>query len=83
MTIHYSKPPIVDLEARADYETAAKIEIYKQNKEDAISCLKLAEAVSEEQQHQETMLADIDGVLRIYKAYQSSIPQWSSSAQIS
>lgn|SRR5487761_43788 len=66
-----------NLEARADYETAAKIEIYNQNKESARSCLILAEAVSEEQQHhefQETMLADIDEVLRISKAYQSSIP---------
>lgn len=64
--------------ARADYETAAKIEIYKQNKERARSCLVLAEGVPEkEQSHhefRETMLADMDEVLRISKAYHSSLP---------
>jgi hypothetical protein len=59
--------------ARIDYETAAKIEIYKQNKDGARNCLILAEGVSEKEQlHREfhkTMLADIDEVLRISKAY--------------
>jgi hypothetical protein len=61
--------------ARADYEIAAKIEIYKQNKDSATSFLVLAEGVSDEKlQHfgfQETMLADMDKVLRISKAYQA------------
>jgi hypothetical protein len=61
--------------ARADYEIAAKIEIYKQNKDSATSFLVLAEGVSDKKlQHfgyQETMLADMDKVLRISKAYQA------------
>ncbi|MHB8566508.1 MAG: hypothetical protein ACYC7D_09745 [Nitrososphaerales archaeon] len=66
-----------NLAARADYETAAKIEIYNQNKEGATSCLIRAEGVSEQQHHefQETMLADMDQVLRISKAYQGFVPQ--------
>ena len=65
--------------ARVDYETAAKIEIYKQNKESARNCLVRAEEVSEKEQahyeFQETMLADMDDVLRISKTYQSSFPE--------
>ena len=65
--------------ARVDYETAAKIEIYKQNKESARNCLVRAEEVSEKEQahyeFQETMLADMDEVLRISKTYQSSFPE--------
>jgi hypothetical protein len=61
--------------ARADYEIAAKVEIYKQNKESAASFLVLAEGVSDKLekhfQYQETMLADMDKVLRISKAYQA------------
>ena len=67
-----------NLTARADYEIAAKIEIYKQNKDSATSFLVLAEGVSDrEQQHfgyQETMLADMDKVLRISSAYQALVP---------
>lgn len=59
--------------ARVDYETAAKIEIYNQNRESARNCLILAESVSDkgETHHEfhETMLADMDEVLRISKAY--------------
>lgn len=65
-----------NLEARVDYETAARIEIFKQNKESARNCLELAEGVSENssQHHEfhETMLADMDEVLRVSKAFQSS-----------
>jgi len=61
--------------ARADYEVAAKIEIYKQNKESAKSFLVRAEQVtdlaSEHIAFQKTMLADMDKVLRISKAYQA------------
>ena len=64
-----------NLEARVDYETAARIEIFKQNKENARNCLKLADGVSENssQHHEfhETMLADMDEVLRVSKAFQS------------
>jgi|SRR5579872_1629864 len=61
--------------ARANYEVAAKIEIYKQNKESAASFLVLAEGVSDKLEkhfeYQQTMLADMDKVLRISKAYQA------------
>ncbi len=64
-----------DQAARADYEIAAKIEIYKQNKESAASFLVLAEGVSEKLgahfQYQETLLADMDKALRISLAYQA------------
>jgi hypothetical protein len=67
-----------NMEARVDYETAAKIEIYKQNKDSARSCLISADEVSDtELQHHsfhETMLADMDEVLRISKAYQRVVP---------
>ncbi len=64
-----------NLAARADYETSAKIEIYKQNRESARSCIISADEVSgnDKQHHEfhETMLADMDAVMRISKAYQS------------
>jgi hypothetical protein len=67
-----------NMEARADYETAAKIEIYKQDKDSARSCLISADEVSETEQrnhgYHETMLGDMDEVMRISKAYQSLIP---------
>ena len=67
-----------NMTARADYEIAAKIEICKQNKESATSFLVLAEGVSDKLlQHfgyQETMLADMDKVLRISEAYQAFVP---------
>jgi hypothetical protein len=67
-----------NLTARVDYEVAAKIEIYKQNKDSATSFLVLAEGVTDRgEQHfgyQETMLADMDKVLQISKAYQP-LPQ--------
>jgi hypothetical protein len=65
-----------NLEARANYETAARIEIFEQHKEGARNCLELADGVSDNasQHHEfhETMLADMDEVLRVSKAFQSS-----------
>jgi len=65
-----------NLEARVDYETAARIEIFEQHKESARNCLQLADGVSENtsQHHEfhETMLANMDEVLRVSKAFQSS-----------
>jgi hypothetical protein len=67
-----------NMEARANYETAAKIEIYKEDKESARSCLISADEVSEKEQRNhgfhETMLADMDEVMRISKAYQNVVP---------
>jgi hypothetical protein len=64
--------------ARADYEIAAKIEIYKQNKESAKTFLVLAEGVSDKGQphheYQETMLADMDTVMRISNEFQDFVP---------
>jgi hypothetical protein len=67
--------------ARADYEIAAKIEIYRQNKESARSFLVLAEGVSDKgqphYQYQETMLADMDKVMRISNEFQDFVPHQS------
>jgi hypothetical protein len=67
-----------NMEARVEYETAAKIGIYKQDKESARSCLISADEVSEKEERNhnfhETMLADMDEVMRISKAYQSPVP---------
>ncbi len=63
------------LRARMSYETAAKIEIYKQNKDGAEKCLRLAKEVTENEDRRallETMLANMDEVLRISKLYTSS-----------
>jgi hypothetical protein len=69
------------LTARTDYEIGAKIEIYKQNKEGARSFLVLAEGVSDKGQphyeYQETMLADMDKVLRISNEFQDFVPHQS------
>ena len=66
------------LSARADYEVAAKIEIYRQNKVSAMNFLVLAESVSDKKLehfgYQQTMLANMDKVLSISRAYQSFIP---------
>jgi|SRR5579872_4242214 len=67
-----------NMTARVDYEIAAKIEIYRQNKESATNFLVLAESVSdrklEHYGYQETMLADMDKVLRVSMAYQAFTP---------
>ncbi len=58
--------------ARVNYELAAKIEIYNQNKEGAEKCLRLAEKVTDkEQDHRahKMMLGRIDDVLRISNEY--------------
>jgi len=63
--------------ARANYETAAKIAIFKQNRDRAIRFLALAEEVTETEdtKHSElhkTILANMDKVLRISKEYYRS-----------
>ena len=64
--------------ARTFYEIAAKIEIYRQDKESARSFLVLAEGVSVmgqlHHEYQETMLADMDKVMRISNEYQDFVP---------
>ncbi len=64
--------------ARADYEIAAKIEIYRQNKDSARTFLVLAEGVSDKGQphheYQETMLANMDKVMRISNEFQDFVP---------
>ncbi|HXQ91375.1 MAG TPA: hypothetical protein VN739_00105 [Nitrososphaerales archaeon] len=65
------------LKARMNYETAAKIEIYKQNKELVEKSLRLSKEVTENvdprRELLETMLANIDEVLRISKLYSNSV----------
>jgi hypothetical protein len=65
-----------NLEARVHYETAARIEIFEQHRESARKCLELADGVSDNasQQHEfhETMLANMDEVLRVSKVFQTS-----------
>ncbi|MDA4129506.1 MAG: hypothetical protein OK457_01935 [Thaumarchaeota archaeon] len=65
------------LVARMSYETAAKIEIYKQNKENAEKYIRLAQEVSENtDSHQAayaTMLGNMDEVLQVSKSYSSSV----------
>ena len=65
------------LVARISYETAAKIEIYKQNKDSAEKCIRLANALSENNDpHRasyEAMLENMDEVLRISKLYSSAV----------
>jgi hypothetical protein len=64
--------------ARAEYETAAKIAIYNQNKEAAVKALNLAMEVTDSTtQHwnfQKTILAEIDEFLRIARDYYSTVP---------
>jgi hypothetical protein len=65
------------LVARMSYETAAKIEIYKQNKESAEKCIRLANEVTEDNDpHRiadKTMLGNMEEVLRISKLYSASV----------
>jgi len=61
-----------NLHARVEYESAAKIAIYEQNKEAAKKFLVLAEEVSDNEKYSgfhRTLLKDIDQVVRIAKAY--------------
>jgi len=61
------------LKARMSYETAAKIEIYKQNRENVEKVIRLAKDVTDDRDpHLEffdTMLANLDEVLRISREY--------------
>jgi len=64
--------------ARIDYETAAKIEIYKENREDAEKFLRHAEELAEEGGQNlamlEILLTNMDEVMRISKMYYHSNP---------
>ena len=59
--------------ARINYETAAKIEIYKNNKEDAAKFLRLAEGLTESGETNRamlgTLLENMDRVMEISKLY--------------
>ncbi len=63
--------------ARTNYETAAKIEIYKQNKEGAKRCLGLAQQVTDEGDkhldYQRKLMENLDEVLRVSKAYYETV----------
>jgi hypothetical protein len=65
------------LVARMNYETAAKIEIYKQNRDTAEKSIRLANEVSERNDlHRasyETMLGNMNEVMRVSKLYSASI----------
>lgn len=62
--------------ARVQYETAAKIEMYHQNKAGTIDSLKKANFLAEEnEQHKEyheTILSNVDKALRIANEYYST-----------
>jgi hypothetical protein len=62
-----------NLQARLNYETAAKIELYRQNKEGLEKFLRLANEMSRNGERNkpliETMLANVDEALRISKEY--------------
>ncbi len=59
--------------ARLNYETAAKIEIYKNNREDAEKFLRLAEGIAESNEANRvllgTLLENMDRVMEISKVY--------------
>jgi hypothetical protein len=66
--------------ARGKYETAAKIEIFNQNKEQARKYIEMADEVTEESDtfHKDihkTLLSDMDGVMRIAKDYYERLSQ--------
>ncbi|MDH2901458.1 MAG: hypothetical protein PXY39_10850 [archaeon] len=66
------------VKARYNYETAAKIEMYRQNKEGLRKCLVLSQEVTEENDKhfafQRTILDNLDEVLRVSKQYYDTIP---------
>ena len=66
------------VKARYNYETAAKIEMYRQNKEGLRRCLVLAQEVAEESDKhfafQRMILDNLDEVLQISKQYYKTIP---------
>jgi hypothetical protein len=63
--------------ARINYETAAKIEIYKNNKEDAEKFLRLAEGLTDSNEANRvilrTLLENMDRVMEISKQYYASL----------
>lgn len=64
--------------ARVQYETAAKIEIYHQNKAGTIDSLKKANSLAEgnelHREYHETILSNVDKALRIANEYYSTAP---------
>jgi hypothetical protein len=66
------------VKARYNYETAAKIEMYRQNKEALRKCLVLAQEVTEEtDKHfafQRTILDNLDEALSVSRKYYETIP---------
>jgi hypothetical protein len=66
------------IRARYNYETAAKIEMYRQHKEGLRRCLVLAQEVTEENDKhfgfQRTILDNTDQALGISKLYYETIP---------
>lgn len=64
--------------ARVGYETAAKIEIYNQNKQRAEECITLANEVTDphdkHHEFQRTLLSDMDRVLGVAREYYSGLP---------
>ena len=59
-------------DARANYETSAKIEIYRENKEEVCMYLTLADEVAEDETHKEfhqKLLSNMDQVMRISDDY--------------
>jgi hypothetical protein len=66
------------VKARYNYETAAKILMYRQNKEGLRKCLVLAQEVTEESDKhfafQRTILDNLDEALSVSKKYYETIP---------
>jgi hypothetical protein len=66
------------LVARVDFEIAARIEIFRLNKESTRKCLLLAEQVSDSdkaRQYHETILQDMEKVMEIAEVYYGIIPR--------
>jgi hypothetical protein len=66
------------LGARTNYETAAKLYLYKQNKEGLRNCLILAQEITDETdkhfRFQTAIMDNIDEALRVAKTYYEKIP---------
>lgn len=80
----YAKQRSDNVKARYSYETAAKIELYRQNKESLRRFLVLAQEVTDEndkhQGFQRTLLDNLDEVLRVSKQYYQIAPAEEPSA---
>ncbi|MDG6998661.1 MAG: hypothetical protein JRN15_06050 [Nitrososphaerota archaeon] len=57
-----------NLMARVNYETAARIALYEQNKDEVIRCVTLAEQAQPRELHK-TLLSKIDKVMTISHRY--------------